>query len=93
MYIRNRVCFIKDHEKIVTQLDEIHVKSLFDYKGGSIVGAVFNSEKAATSAFVFMISSILSQFKEVVHIMPVHTINFSLLHEMIRKVVDWKVWN
>lgn len=77
MYIRNRVYFIENHEKIVTLLlDEIHVKSLFDYKGGSIVGADFNSEKAANSAFVFMISSILSQFKEVVHIMPVHTINF-----------------
>ena len=54
-------------------LDEIHIKSMFDYKGGSIVGADFNSDKPATSAFVLMISSFLSAFKEVVHIMPVNS--------------------
>ena len=69
MYISKRVNFLHNHEKIVVlMVDEIHLKPFFDYKGGSVIGAAFNINKAANSAFVFMISSVLSPFKEVVHI-------------------------
>ena len=37
-------------------VDEFHLNSYFDYKGGNIVGLSDNSNKAATSAFVFMLS-------------------------------------
>ncbi|GFU12857.1 hypothetical protein TNCV_3574161 [Trichonephila clavipes] len=40
-------------------------------KGGNILGMAYNSEQAATSAYVLMIQSLLSPLKEIVHIMPV----------------------
>ena len=51
-------------------VDEIHLKPYIDYKGGNIVGLSDNSNKAATSAFAFILSSVFSQYKDVVHIMP-----------------------
>ena len=51
-------------------VDEIHLKPYFDYKGGNIVGLSDNSNEAATSAFVFMVSTVFSQYKDVVHDMP-----------------------
>ncbi|XP_035233690.1 uncharacterized protein LOC118205512 [Stegodyphus dumicola] len=87
-YIKNRVTFLEDRErKVILLVDEIYVQPYFDYKGGSVVGAAFDSSSPATSAFAFMISSLESSFKEVVHIMPVNTINFETLHYVIKKVI------
>ncbi len=48
MYITSRVKFLEEHEKtVILLIDEIHIKPFFDYKGGSIVGAAFNSTNAA----------------------------------------------
>jgi len=66
-------------------MDEIYVKPYYDYKGGSVIGAAFNSEETATSAFVFMISSVMSSFKEVAHIAPIQTIDFNALQMLIKK--------
>lgn len=88
MYISKRVNFLTDYEKpVILMIDEIHLKAYFDYIGGSVLGAAFNTNKAATSAFVFMIASLLSPFKEVVHILPVKCINFEILHNVIKKVI------
>jgi len=38
-------------------VDEIHLKPYFDYKRSNVVGAAFDRPDAATSAFVFMLSS------------------------------------
>lgn len=56
-------------------IDEIHIKPFHDYKGGNTIGSAYNSAEVATSAFVFMVKSLLSHFKDVVHVMPVKTIN------------------
>ena len=68
-------------------IDEIHIKPYFDYKCGNIVGAAFNSAEAATSAFVFMISSVASKFKDVVQIIPTKCMKADLLHDMMKKVI------
>lgn len=49
-------------------VDEIHLNRAFDYKGGNICGMAYNCTTAASSAFVFMIRSLLSIYKDVVHI-------------------------
>lgn len=74
-YISKVVQNLDEREKIIALLmDEIHLKSFFDYKGGNIVGGSYNNEKAAKTAYVFIIRSLLSKFKEVAHILPVCTI-------------------
>ena len=88
MYAYHKIQFLKEHEKtVILMLDEIHLKPYYDYKGGSVVGAAINNKTAATSAFVFMVSSVLSPFKDVVHILPVKTINYELLHSVVRNVI------
>lgn len=68
-------------------LDEIHLKPFLDYKGGSLVGFSHNNHDATTSAHVFMIQSILSPFKDVVHVLPVKTITAETLHKFKKKII------
>ncbi|GBN61968.1 hypothetical protein AVEN_214159-1, partial [Araneus ventricosus] len=69
------------------KFDEIHIKPYADYKSGSIVGISKNSGELATSAHVFMISSVTS-YRDVVHVWPVKSIKYDDLHCMIRKIID-----
>lgn len=91
----NLLCYIKTKFKslqavdktVMLLIDEIHIKPYFDYKCGNIVGSAFNSKEAATTAFVFMVSSIASAFKDVVHIIPTRCMKADLLHNLIKKVI------
>ncbi|GFV73717.1 THAP-type domain-containing protein [Trichonephila clavipes] len=47
----------------------------------------YNSEQAATSAYVSMIQSLLSPLKEVVHIMPVRKIHGGKLFAVVKKAI------
>jgi hypothetical protein len=49
-------------------MDEIHIQPYMNFKGGNIVGNSFNNSSLATAAYTFMIFSITSNFKEVIHI-------------------------
>nr|XP_042908356.1 uncharacterized protein LOC122271390 [Parasteatoda tepidariorum] len=68
-------------------MDEIHLKPYFDFKGGNVVGAAFDSSHAATSAHAFMIQSLLSNYKDVVFVLPVKTLTAETLHDIIKRVV------
>lgn len=91
----NFLLYIKQKFKLLSQsdttisvmIDEIHLKPYLDYTGGNILGAAYNSKNAASSAQVFMIQSLLSSYKDVVHILPVKTIDAEGLHTYINKVV------
>lgn len=92
-YAKNLFKLLSDREKYVILLvDEIHIKPFLDYKAGNIVGTAYNNACLANSAFVFMISSIMSSVKEVVHISPTskvdHLLVFSLIKEVITKLED-----
>ena len=55
MYIKSEYKSFEPFDKTVTLLvDEIHLKAYFDYIGGNVVGAAYNTNEAATSAFAFM---------------------------------------
>ncbi|GBN43079.1 hypothetical protein AVEN_259969-1 [Araneus ventricosus] len=87
-YIKRKLQFIGSANKtVILQIDEMHIKPYFDYKGGSISGLCFNSENAATSVMTFMISSILSSYKDVVHILPISKITADALHTLIKQIV------
>lgn len=68
-------------------MDEIHIKPYLDYKAGNI-GAAYNTNVVAKTAFVFMIKSFLSSFKEVTHILPVRTINGEELYSYLKKLLN-----
>lgn len=86
-YIKNKFKFLSPNDLTVTMVDEIHIKQYFDYKGGNIVGSAFDSSDAAKSAFVFMINSICSKFKDVVHILPARTMKAEALFRFIKNVI------
>jgi hypothetical protein len=70
-YAKTIYKYLKEDEKtMILLMDEIHVQPYLDYKGGNIVGKASNSNSLANTAYVFMISSVKSAFKEVVHISP-----------------------
>lgn len=87
-YIKQKFKSLVGADKnVVLLLDEIHLKPFFDYKCGNIVGAAYNSEQAASTAFVFMVNSVFSKFKDVVHVLPASKMIGETLHNLIKKTV------
>ena len=89
------LCYVKEKVKILQTtdnhvgllIDEIHLQQFFDYKGGNVVGAASNSKEAAKSAFAFMITSILSKYKDVVHVLPTCKLDGKDLYILIQRTV------
>ncbi|XP_035223260.1 LOW QUALITY PROTEIN: uncharacterized protein LOC118196010 [Stegodyphus dumicola] len=73
--------------RVTMMIDEIHIKPYVDYKAGNIVGMAYNSENIATTAHVFMIQSLLSNFKEVIQIIPVKNITAEILFNFVRRAI------
>ena len=87
-YINQKFKALSPSDATVSLLiDEIHLKPFFDYKGGTIAGVAFNSSEAAKSAFVFMISSVFSACKDVVHVLPAYKMSAKALYDFIRRTV------
>lgn len=88
-YAKRLAVGMDDHEKTVTLvMDEIHLQPYIDYKGGGLVGMATNSQNAAKTAYVFMIQSLLSSSKDVVHILPVAKIDAIQLHQFLRELIN-----
>lgn len=58
-----------------------------DYKGGSIVGAAVEGAENAKTACVFVITSLLSSYKDVVHILPVNKLTGDLLENFLKDII------
>lgn len=87
-YTKRRVGLLQPEEKKVTlMMDEIHIHQYLEYKGGSVTGAASNSSSVAKTAHVFMIQSLLSAHKDVVHILPVLRIDAEQLHQVLRRLI------
>ncbi|GFY45328.1 hypothetical protein TNIN_359141 [Trichonephila inaurata madagascariensis] len=59
----------------------------FKNKDRSQLGKAYNIEQAATSAYVFLIQSLLSPLKEVVHIMPMKKVDGEKLFAVVKKTI------
>ena len=60
MCIKNKLMLLVQKAITVSLLiDEIHLKPYFDYKGGNVVGLANYTNEVATSAFAFMLSSVI----------------------------------
>ncbi|GBM57279.1 hypothetical protein AVEN_58589-1 [Araneus ventricosus] len=80
--------FKGDKDKTISlMIDEIHLRPTYDYVGGKLYGMSYNSSNAATSAFVFMVQSLLSSYKDVAHILPVSTLTAEMFHSFLNKVI------
>lgn len=87
-YAQNQFKFLNENENnMILLFDEIHIKPFLDYKAGNMVGIACNNTLLATTAFVFMIVSVNSKFKEVVHISPVSKINHESLFNFIKSII------
>ena len=86
MYIKNKYKLQKD-TTVSLLVDEIHFSSYFDYKGGNIVDLSDNSNEVATSAFVFMLSSVFLQCKNVVHVMPTKCLKAQNLFDIVKHLI------
>ncbi|KAK7861885.1 hypothetical protein R5R35_001482 [Gryllus longicercus] len=88
-YTRNKYFGkLSENDKLVTlMMDEIHLKSLMDFKAGNFVGTACNNQLLASSAHTFMISSLLSDLKEVVHIVPVNKMCAEDLQSILKKII------
>ena len=87
-YVRQKYKTLLSCDKtVMLLLDEIHLKPYFDYKGGNVVGSAFNRNEAATLAFTFMISSVFSKYKDVVHVLPSCKMSASVLFHLIKRIV------
>ena len=88
-YIKQKFqCLDPSDATVLLLVDEIHLKKYFDYKGGNIIGSSYNSVSNATkSAFAFMISSIFSYYKDVVHFLPICKMAADELYIIIKKLV------
>ena len=87
-YIKHKYSTLIENDKLVIlMLDEIHLKECLEYKGGKIIGTSYDNESCATSANVYMLKSVLSQFKNVVRVLPVKALSEESLFEFIKKVI------
>ncbi|GBM96062.1 hypothetical protein AVEN_111454-1 [Araneus ventricosus] len=86
LYIKQKFKYLEEKEQVVIlMLDEVHIKEYFDYKDCSTSCMSYDSETSASSAQDFMVKSIVSQYKDAVHILPVHTVSGNVLHEFIKE--------
>ncbi|XP_039275991.1 uncharacterized protein LOC111051552 [Nilaparvata lugens] len=87
-YLRRKNNILGEQDRnVILMIDEVHIKQNLDYKGGNIVGMDHENVDLANSAFVFMIKSIASKFKDVAHILPVKKITADVLHSITRRTI------
>lgn len=87
-YVKRKFPFLAQKDKLVLLLmDEVYVKPQMDYKQGTVVGSAADKNELAKTAYVFMISSLLSSLKDVVHILPVANADGIQLCSMVKRIV------
>ncbi|GBM79218.1 hypothetical protein AVEN_60866-1 [Araneus ventricosus] len=83
----SKVSLKDDYLEVLLIIKEIYIKSFLDYKGGNIVVMVYNSSNLATGVQVFMLQSLFSPYKDVIHIVPIDKFDASKLFDLRKKVI------
>ena len=78
-YLKSKAALLQPNElKVNIQLDEIHIKSNVAYQNGKLIGHAENqSVKSANRIQCFVLSSILSNNRDVVSLVPVQQMTSS----------------
>lgn len=89
-YLQKKCQNLSEMERyVILMVDEIHVAHQMSYKAGKLEGSASNGSVAeASTAQVFMISSLVSKQKDVVAIVPVKFANATWLHEISTNVLS-----
>ena len=89
-YLRQRCLKMQEHERdVILMIDEIHISHQLSYKGGKFEGSATNCQVSeASTAQVFMISSVLCKQKDVVAILPVKNIDAKYLQSLLLKTLQ-----
>ncbi|KFM76100.1 hypothetical protein X975_20538, partial [Stegodyphus mimosarum] len=88
-YVKGKAKKLLEHEKLVNLLiDEVHVKKKVNYKGKTLIGFAENFEGIeATSVQSFMISSLFSDYKDIIALVPVNKMTAVDLHSLILRAL------
>ena len=79
-YLAMKLKSLNEDERHVNLLmDEIHVKSIFNYKARKLQGISENNSNPATSLEVFMLTSVKSNNKDIVALYPVSKLTANYL--------------
>ena len=73
---------------VIIQMDEIHVKSTFTYKGGRILGTSVNPNDPAKTVFAFMVSSLSRKWSTIVRLLPCTNSSATELLPTIKSVIE-----
>ena len=77
----------KSDTNILIMIDEIYLKPCVDYKRGVIVGMTYDNSNMGNRAFVFMIKSNASTYKDVAYILPVKEITADVLFTVLKNII------
>ena len=71
------------------QIDEVHIKSKLVYESGKLIGTAFNSEenKPANRLQYFLISPVMSPYRDVVALIPVQKMDAEYLTSLLKDVI------
>jgi len=86
-YLKLRTKDLTEREKIVTlMVDEVYIAERVEYSNGSFIGLTENGTPAKT-VLGFMVQSVCSNYKDIVCLVPVSTLNSAMLHTWFKKVL------
>ena len=89
-YLTRKTQCLEPHEHVVNiELDEIHIKIKLSYQSGKLIGTADNNDqKPVTRIQCSMISSVLSNNKDVVSLIPVEKMKSQDLCKMTLDVIN-----
>lgn len=89
-YLKSKASLLQPNElKVNIQLDEIHIKSNIVYQNGKLLGCAENHNlKSANRIQCFMLSSIFSDNRDVVSLVPVQQMTSKYLCDLTRQVIS-----
>ena len=80
--------FNQRERNVIVQMDEIHVKSEFTYKGGIIIGSSQNITDPAKTIFAFMVSSLSKKWSTIVRLLPCSNSSAMDIFPIIKHVIE-----
>ena len=79
--------FNEQQRQVSLHMDEIHLKSVYSYKGGKIIGSSNSSNKFAKTILGIMVSSLFTKWSTIVRLLPCSETSASEIFPITKKVI------
>ncbi|XP_077558526.1 uncharacterized protein LOC144174000 [Haemaphysalis longicornis] len=87
-YMAKRIFALDYHERFVAvMVNEVDIEDYFESKGSNSASMALGSTDTPNSAFVFVVQSLVCQFKEAAHIAPVPRADAKFVHKLLRDII------